>query len=104
MKTKKRKPYGSPAKFFEEMMKDPEVRFHYQEERAKTDIAMAVRTARLKAHLTQAGLAKKIGTAQSVIARLESGEDDRTPTLPLLARIASTCGGKLELGFRFKHA
>ncbi len=104
MKTKKRKLYGSPAKFFKALMKDPEVRFHYEEEKAKTHIAMAVRTARLKAHLTQAGLAKKIGSTQSAIARLESGQDDRTPSLPLLARIAATCGAHLELGFRFKHA
>jgi len=104
MKTKKRKPYGSPAKFFDELMKDPEVRFYYEEEKAKTHIAMAVRTARLKAHLTQAGLAKKINSTQSVIARLESGEDNRTASLPLLARIATTCGGHLELGFSFKQA
>jgi DNA-binding XRE family transcriptional regulator len=104
MKKQKRKPYGSPAKFFKELLKDPEVRFHYEQEKAKTKIAMAVRTARLKAHLTQAQLAHKIGTTQSAIARLESGEDRRTPTLPLLAHIASVCGGSLELGFTFKRA
>lgn len=103
MKTK-RKHYTSGEPFIRKMLKDPEVRFYYQEERAKTQIAMAVKSARLNAHLSQASLAKKIGSSQSAIARLESGTDERTPTLPLLARIAATCGGNLELGFKFKHA
>jgi transcriptional regulator with XRE-family HTH domain len=47
-------------------------------------------------------LARKIGSTQSVIARLESGNDKRTATLPLLAHIAAACKGRLELGFRFK--
>lgn len=103
MKTK-RKPYTSGEPFIKEMLKNPEVRFFYEQERAKTQIAMAVKSARLNAHLTQAALAKKIGSTQSAIARLESGKDERTPTLPLLAKIAATCGGNLELGFKFKHA
>jgi DNA-binding XRE family transcriptional regulator len=103
MKTK-RKPYTSGDPYIQKMLKDPEVRFFYEEERAKTQLAMAVKTARLNAHLTQAALAKKIGSTQSAIARLESGNDERTPTLPLLAKIAVTCGVKLELGFKYKHA
>ena len=99
------KKYVTSARpFMEKLLKDPEVRFYYEQERAKTQIAMAVKTARVKAHLTQAGLAKKIGSTQSAIARMESGKDERTPTLPLLARIAATCGGNLELSFNFKHA
>jgi transcriptional regulator with XRE-family HTH domain len=58
----------------------------------------------LNAHLIQAALVKKIGSTQSAIARLESGKDERTPTLLLLAKIAAICGGNLELGFKFKHA
>ncbi|MEK7766367.1 MAG: helix-turn-helix transcriptional regulator [bacterium] len=98
------KHYESPARFFRKLLKDPEVRFHYEQERARTDIAMAVREARRRAKLTQASLARKIGSTQSVIARLESGTDSRTPSLPLLAHIAAACHGRLELGFRFKHA
>jgi len=99
-----KKYYKSADPFFKKLMKDPEVRFHYEQEKAKTKLAMTVRTARLKAHLTQAQLAKKIGTSQSVIARMESGNDQRTPTLPILAQIAKACHGSLEVGFRFKHA
>ncbi|MEK7474845.1 MAG: helix-turn-helix transcriptional regulator [Candidatus Coatesbacteria bacterium] len=98
------KRYESSGPFFRKLLKDPEVRFHYEQERARTKIALAVREARRRAHLTQAALARKIGSTQSVIARLESGSDTRTPTLPLLAHIAAACKGRLELGFRFKPA
>ena len=96
--------YESPKKFFRALLKDPEVRFHYEQERARTEIALAVREARRRARLTQAALARKIGSTQSVIARLESGTDSRIPSLPLLAHIAAACRGSLELGFRFKQA
>lgn len=91
----------SADSFFEGLLTDPEIKLHYEEERAKTTIAAAVRAARIRAKLTQAKLAKKIGTTQSVIARLESGTDKRTPSLSLLARIAAACHGALELAFRF---
>lgn len=104
MRKTKRKPYVPADPFFKKAMKNPELKILYEEEIAKMSLAVAVRAARKRAHLTQAALAKKIGTSQSLVARLESGMDERTPTLPLLARIAASCGGKLELGFRFKHA
>ena len=104
MKTKKHRAYRSAKPFFEKILKDPGVRVLYEEEHAKTEIANAVRSARLKAGLTQLELATKIGTKQSVIARLESGGDKRTPSLPLLARIAAACGAEFEFGFKFKRA
>ncbi len=87
--------------FFDKMLRDPEIKMHYEQEKAKTNIAHAVRAARTRAGLTQAELAKKIKTTQSVIARLESGTDKRTPSLDLLARVASACDAELELGFKF---
>ena len=104
MKMKKHKAYRPAKPFFQKVLKDPAVRFLYEEEHAKTEIANAVRSARIKAGLTQSELAKKIGSVQSVIARLESGSDKRTPSLPLLARIAAACGADFEFGFRFKRA
>jgi ribosome-binding protein aMBF1 (putative translation factor) len=104
MKTKKHKAYRAAKPFFDKIKKDPEVRVLYEEEHAKTEIANAVRSARQKSGLTQLELAKKIGSVQSVIARLESGGDKRTPSLPLLARIAAACGAEFEFGFRFKRA
>jgi len=99
-----RKYYKPAGPVFEKLLKDPEVRFHYEQSKAKSNIAMAVKAARIKANLTQSKLAGLIGTTQSVIARLESGHDTRTPSLPMLAQIAAACGGSLELGFKFKRA
>lgn len=90
--------------FFDRLLKEPEIKLHYEEERTKTAIAMAVKAARSRARLTQAQLARRIGTTQSVIARLEGGGDRRVPSLSLLARIATACHGELEFGFKFKKA
>lgn len=92
-----------PGPFFKKLLKDPEVRMRFEEERAKSNIAMAVVAARKRAHLTQTALAKKAGTTQGVIARLEGGSDSRIPSMPLLASIARACGGVFEFGFSFKR-
>ena len=104
MANKKNKSYKSADTFFNELLKDHEVRMLYEEEQAKSQLAAAVKVARTRAKLTQSQLAKKVKTSQSVIARLESGTDSRTPSLPLLARIAAACNGTLEVGVRFKKA
>jgi ribosome-binding protein aMBF1 (putative translation factor) len=87
--------------FFKKMLKNQEIRIKYEEEKIKSEIAMAVRKARMNAHLTQSVLAQRVGTTQSVIARLESGTDKRVPSIPLLARIGDVCKAHLELAFRF---
>jgi len=101
---KKIKSTRSTRQFFNKILKDPVIKMFYDEERSKTEIAQSVRTARVKANLTQAQLAKKIKTSQSVIARLESGTDKRVPSIPLLAKIASACGAEFEFGFSFDKA
>lgn len=99
-----KKTYRSAKPFFQKLLKDPAIRVIFEEEHAKTEIANAVRSARMKAGLTQGELAKKIGSTQSSIARLESGSDKRIPSLGLLARIAAACGARFEFGFKFKNA
>ena len=60
------------------------------------DLALLVREMRDDAGLTQAELAKKIGTTQSVIARLEDAEYTGH-SLAMLERIATACGMALKL-------
>ena len=60
------------------------------------DLAMLVREMRGDADMTQAELARKIGTTQSVIARLEDAEYTGH-SLVMLERIASACGVNLKL-------
>ena len=60
------------------------------------DLALLVREMREDSDLTQTELAKKIGTTQSVIARLEDAEYTGH-SLPILERIAAVCGVNLKL-------
>jgi len=101
---KNKKHYRSAKPFFQKILKDKDIRIQFEEEKSKTDIAHAVRTARMKADLTQVQLAKLVGTSQSVIARLEGGSDKRVPSISLLARIAAACGAHFEFGFNFSKA
>jgi len=60
------------------------------------DLALLVREMREEAGLTQASLADRIGTTQSVIARLEDAEY-MGHSLVMLERIAAACGIALKL-------
>ena len=60
------------------------------------DLALLVREMRENAGLTQAELAKRVSTTQSVIARLEDAEYTGH-SLSMLERIASACGVSLKL-------
>lgn len=77
---------------------DQEMRRMIAEEKAKLDIGQVVYDARIAADLTQADLARRIGTTQSVISRLEDA-DYRGHSLTILRRIADALGLKLEVRF-----
>lgn len=85
-------------------LKDSEFSFYFEREKAISNIARMVRNARQKANLTQTQLAVKAKTNQSVIARLESGSDERIPSLELLERIACALKAKLIVGFQYRKA
>jgi transcriptional regulator with XRE-family HTH domain len=54
------------------------------------DPARMLRTARTRAGLTQRALARRAGTAQSVVARIESGQV--SPTVATLSRLLDAAG------------
>ncbi len=85
-------------------LKDQEFSFYFEREKAISHIARMVRNARQKANLTQTQLATKAKTNQAVIARLESGSDERIPSLELLERIAYALKAKLVVGFEYQKA
>jgi ribosome-binding protein aMBF1 (putative translation factor) len=60
------------------------------------DLALLVREMRENAGLTQSELARKVGTTQSVIARLEDAQYSGQ-SLTMLERIAAACGVALKL-------
>jgi transcriptional regulator with XRE-family HTH domain len=60
------------------------------------DAGALVRDARRRAGLSQAELARRIGTAQPVVSRWERGADE--PRLSTLQRVLAACGLRLVLG------
>jgi ribosome-binding protein aMBF1 (putative translation factor) len=67
-------------------------------ERFNAKIACEILAMRTKAGLTQKQLADKIGTRQSVIARLEDADYD-SHSLKMLQRIADGLGKRLAIRF-----
>jgi len=62
----------------------------------QVDLALLVREMREGAEFTQTELARKVGTTQSVIARLEDAEYTGH-SLTMLERVAAVCGVALKL-------
>jgi DNA-binding XRE family transcriptional regulator len=69
-----------------------------EEERANAAIARGIYALRKKAKLTQAQLAKLVGTTTSVISRLEDA-DYRGHSLSILQRIAAAVGKRVDIRF-----
>jgi ribosome-binding protein aMBF1 (putative translation factor) len=76
----------------------PELRRLTEEARINAVVAQLIYTARTKAGLSQAQLAERIGTRQSVISRLEDA-DYEGHSLTMLQRIATALGQCLEIRF-----
>jgi ribosome-binding protein aMBF1 (putative translation factor) len=68
------------------LLKNKAVRAAYDDMELEFAIAHAVIEARQRSGLTQSALAKRMGTSQSYIARLESGT--ALPTMETLKRVA----------------
>ncbi len=83
------------AELKKEWMKNPEFRAEYEALKPEFAIAREILAARKHAKLTQAQLAKRMGTTQSVIARYESGT--AAPTTATLVRIGKATGTRPEI-------
>jgi DNA-binding XRE family transcriptional regulator len=78
-----------------DLLKDEEFCAVYAGLEDEFALAGQIIEARRKAHLTQDDVAKKMGTTQSVVARLESGHP--LPSLRSLKRYAQAVNGNLEI-------
>ena len=76
--------------------RDGALRRLVEQERLNADVAQLIYDARTRAGLTQAELAKLIGTKQPVIARLEDA-DYEGHSLKMLQRIARALQRKLKV-------
>lgn len=83
-------------------LEEPEYRKAYDTLDAEFALAKAVIAARNRVGLTQAGLARKMGTTQPVVARLEGGRV--RPSMRTLERLANATGTRLLISFEPRHA
>ena len=83
------------SKAKEIILKNKEVQKELDKNEAEYKIIEEIIMARMEKKLTQKGLAELIGTKQSNISRLESG--NYNPTLDFLQKIASAMDKKLEV-------
>jgi|TARA_Y100000310_G_C20344120_1_gene651211 DNA-binding XRE family transcriptional regulator/phage-related protein len=81
--------------YLKEKMKDPEYKKQYDALESEFAIIEGVIKKRLENKMTQAQLAKKVGTTQSAIARLESGTYN--PSFSMLRKVADALDAKLTI-------
>jgi len=83
------------TKVLTKALKNPEFKKEYDALELEYSIITQVLKKRLEKGLTQKQLAKKIGTKQSAIARLESGNSN--PSVEFLEKIAKALDSKLQV-------
>jgi len=82
-------------------MKDPAFRREYEKLEPEFAIVRAIVEARAKKNISQEELAKRMGTGQAVISRLENA--NASPSLALIKRLANALNLKVELRFTSKN-
>ncbi len=85
----------SYAVFKKELLKDKEIRDAYIALGPEFALIEQIIEKRLQKGMTQAVLAKKIGTKQSAVARLESG--GYNPSLAFLSKVAKALDTQLRI-------
>ncbi|MHB8439045.1 MAG: helix-turn-helix domain-containing protein [Acidimicrobiales bacterium] len=93
---------ATPRKPGEPGTRGAEAFARYERARASIMVGSAVRTARRRAGLSQLELARRAGTSQPSIARLERGQV--SPTVISLDRIARALGAELVIDFEPRAA
>ncbi len=78
-----------------ELLTDAETRAEYEAMADEFAIARELIAARARAGMSQDEVAQRMGTTQSVVARLESGK--RPPSMRTVQRFAQAVGGHLVL-------
>ncbi|MDA8244509.1 MAG: helix-turn-helix transcriptional regulator [Elusimicrobia bacterium] len=98
----KRKKTGIPLDdVFAGAEKDPRWAPAYAQADVEVRLAIQIARARERARMTQGQLARAAGTTQSVISRIERGNQNLT--VKTLSRIASVLHTTLVIQFRHSH-
>ena len=96
-KRNKKIKYLSFERHLSEQLKNPEFKKHYDEYGKQLEIAYQILQLRKQEKMSQAELAKRIGTRQSNIARMEAGQQNFTTDT--LQKIASVFKRELKVEF-----
>ncbi len=78
-----------------DMLKDEEFKIEYEKLKPRYEAIEQIIRARKEQNITQAELAKRVGTQKSNISRLESG--NYNPSLDFLAKVAESLGKKISV-------
>lgn len=81
------------------LMQKPGFRKAMEQTRLEYEIARVIIKARVKKGLTQAEIAKRMNTKQSVISRVENAKT--VPSLSFLKRLATVLHASLQVQFKF---
>ncbi|VAX21228.1 hypothetical protein MNBD_NITROSPINAE03-1230 [hydrothermal vent metagenome] len=79
-------------------LKDPKIKTEYSSLKSEFQIAEEIIKARARVHMTQAELAKKIGTKAPAISRLESPGYGRA-SISALKKVANALNCELKIKF-----
>ncbi len=83
--------------YLAKQLKNPKIKKHYNEYGKQLEIAYQILQLRKKERVSQAELARKIGTSQGNVARMEKGEQNFTTET--LLKIASALRRDLKIQF-----
>ncbi|CCK81561.1 helix-turn-helix domain-containing protein [Desulfobacula toluolica] len=85
--------------FKEKALKNPEVKKEYEALIPIYELRKKLIQMRINKGLTQAEVAKRMGTKKSNISRLECGENVSYPTLASISKYAGALGYKVKVEF-----
>lgn len=83
--------------FKKELLRDKEIKKEYEALGPEYELIQMIIAERINKGLTQAELARKLGTKQSAISRLERGEAN--PSLSFLRKLAKALDAELRISF-----
>lgn len=93
----RRPKYYTTEELRKELFKNPKVKKAYEDLQPEFAIVQTIIDARVKKKISQEELARRMGTGQAVISRLENA--NAKPSLSLIKRLANALGLKVEIHF-----
>ena len=96
---KRRMNLGRFEDWLRDEMKDPRFRRGYDKERRSVFLAYRILELRQRVGISQSEVARRMGTSQQAVARLESGEHHGF-TLKTLEKIAGALGAELVIDLK----